>query len=124
MRSGFYAWQRRPDSTRARRDRQWRVRIRAVGPNQRWVGDTSELRVGSAGKVDARSLFALSRGWPFKPDSYLGTRALCPAIVRVHTDVCWVFGLHPPASTRSKGEQGNPEHSGVAAATSPRVDPN
>ena len=45
-----------------------------------------------------------------------GARARYPSTVRVQTEVCRVCGLHPPASTRSKGEQGNPEANGAMAA--------
>jgi hypothetical protein len=45
-----------------------------------------------------------------------GARARRSSTVWVQTEVCRVCGLHPPASTRSKGEQGNPEANGATAA--------
>ncbi|MCC7179925.1 MAG: IS3 family transposase [Acidobacteria bacterium] len=157
-RSGFYAWQRRPESARAVRDRQLRVRIRAsheasrgrygrprvwrdlrdegehtsekrvarlmraeglrararkrfrtttisdhdqpvagnvldrqfeaARPNQRWVGDTTELVIGSSAKVYLAAILDLySRfivGWALSAvnDRHLTLRALDMAVKR------------------------------------------
>jgi putative transposase len=157
-RSGFYAWQRRPESAHARRDRHLRVRVRAShdasrraygrpriwkdlvedgerisekrvgrlmreegivararrrfkvtmmsdhdqpvaanvldrqftadGPNQRWVGDTSEFLVGSGTKLFVAAILDLySRyvvGWAMSAvnDRHLTIKALEMAIKR------------------------------------------
>jgi transposase InsO family protein len=156
--SGFYAWQHRPESARARRDRHLRVRIRASHeaahrhygrpriwkdlheegervsekrvarlmrveglrarprkrfrsttmsehdqpvaanvlarqfaaerPNQRWVGDTTELIIGSSGKLYLAAILDLySRfvvGWALSAvnDRHLTLRALEMALKR------------------------------------------
>jgi putative transposase len=156
--SGFYAWQQRPESARARRDRYLRVRIRAshhgsrqrygrpriwkdlreegervsekrvarlmrveglrararkrfkastmsehdqpiaanvlarqfdaAGPNQRWVGDTTEFVIGSSAKLYLAAILDLySRfivGWALSAvnDRHLALRALDMALKR------------------------------------------
>ena len=53
---------------------------------------------------------------PSWPKANTGARARRFDSVRVQTEVCRVCGLHLPAVTRSKGEQGNPENNGAMAA--------
>ena len=48
-----------------------------------------------------------------------GARARCPFTVRVQTEVCRVCGLHLPAVTHSKGEQGDPVVNGAMAEAVP-----
>jgi len=157
-RSGFYAWQRRPESTHARDDRRLKVLVRAsfeesthrygsprihedlieqhehvsrkrvvrlmredglvarrrkryklttmsdhdqpvaanlldrrfeaTAPNQRWVGDTTEFRIGENGKLYLAAILDLfSRfvvGWAVSPvnDHHLTTQALEMALKR------------------------------------------
>jgi transposase InsO family protein len=105
--SGFYASRTRPESRRAQEDRRLKVLLLADNllqqdftadrPNQRWVGDTSELRVGDNGKaylaviLDLFSRFVV--GWAISAvnDRHLTIKALemalkrrCPGLGLLH----------------------------------------
>lgn len=90
---------------------QWRARERFTGEPQprRWLVEgvfslAQAALVAAAGGV-GKSFLLLALA-----------REVAASTVRVQTEVCRVCGLHPPAVTGSKGEQGNSESNGAMAA--------
>jgi len=78
------------------------------------IGNAPPPSTPMAGRARKRRPSQTTRVLP-GPSAMRGARARRFATVRVQTGVCTVCGLHPPASTRSKGEQGNPETNGATA---------
>ena len=81
--------------------------------------ECSPPSIPTAGRARKRCLGKTARVLPGRI-RIRGARARCSSTVRVQTEVCRVCGLHLPAVTRSKGEQGNPVANGaIAAAVTP-----
>ena len=80
-------------------------RFDAPGPNQRWVGDTTEFVIGGSGKLYLAAVFDLfSRfvvGWAVSAvnDRYLAMRAPTMALKRR----CPAASLRPRQSVRERG---------------------